>query len=799
MKNLYKLILIFSVISNFSFAQSSNFAYKLKGYVRDSLDGTPLIGATININYGEMGLTTDDKGYFEIQLPSKEVIFLVRYVGYKTYRETVRLRADVTREIKLLKVANDLEEVIVTSKANVNDIKRPILGVNTLSIKTLQKVPTAMGEIDILRGLQMLPGVTSVGEAANGVNIRGGTTDQNLLLIDDMPIFNPTHMFGLFSAFPSEAISSFELYKGTVPARFGGRAASVLDVTLSQPSLDKFKMQGGISPVSNRVKLDVPIIKDKMGVMISGRGAFNDFLLPLVSNKLDGIKAKFGDGAVKLFYRANNRNTFTFSGYYSKDFFQTKLLGTVGSVNATSTQFDYQTINLGLRWFHVLNPKANIQTSILSSDYVPITLLPEFKSDNKVRITSGVKYKQFKSNLNYFSGKHKIEGGISGIYYEIDPGQLDPGTSERVNPFNTPLEHSVETAIHIEDEIEISKKITMSAAVRYSYYMNLGPSNVRVYEAGQGRDELAIRDTISYAKGQVYGTYGGFEPRIGIQYSLSERTSLKVGYNLMRQYVQVVTNTTTPLPTARWKTSDQHIKPQISSMFAGGIFHNFKDNIYELNIEGYYRTTQNIVDYKPGADFLLNAFPETQLLQGINRSYGLEFMLSKKKGEATGWINYTYARSLNQVNEGSFFDQQINFGNWYAANYDRPHSLNATLVINQGKHHDFSFNFTYSTGRPFTIPKGSITFQGFNYPFYDERNNARIPDYHRLDFAWNIYQPSMKEKRWKGHWTFTVYNIYGRKNAYSVFLRTQGASIRPYKLTIFGAPIISLSYNFKFQ
>lgn len=265
----------------------------------------------------------------------------------------------------------------------------------------------------------------------------------------------------------------------------------------------------------------------------------------------------------------------------------------------------------------------------------------------------------------------------------------------------------------------------------------------------------------------------------------------------MRQYVQVVSNTATPLPTSRWKTSDTHIQPQVGSLVSAGYFHQFTGNVYELSLEGYYRFTDNIIDYRPGANFLLQQFPEGELLQGINRSYGVEFMLSKKKGEMTGWLNYTFARSFNQVNEGPAITQQVNFGDWYAANYDRPHTVNASVVINQGKHHDFSFNFTYSTGRPFTTPQGSILFQESVYPFYDVRNNDRLPDYHRLDFAWNIYNPSMKDRRFKGDWTFTVYNLYGRKNAYSIFLETQGRRVQAQKLVIFGVPIVSLSYNFK--
>ena len=267
----------------------------------------------------------------------------------------------------------------------------------------------------------------------------------------------------------------------------------------------------------------------------------------------------------------------------------------------------------------------------------------------------------------------------------------------------------------------------------------------------------------------------------------------------MRQYMQVVTNTTTPLPTSRWKTSDTHIRPQVSSLMAAGVFHNLPGNVYELSVEGYYRMTNNIIDYKPGADFLLDSHPEMQLLQGKNRSYGLEVMFSKKKGELTGWVNYTYSRSQNLVSEGNSFGEQINFGKWYSANYDRPHSFNASVIINQGKHHDFSFNFSYSTGRPFTMPEGFIIYQGTSYPCYGVRNNARLPDYHRLDFAWNIYQPSMKDKRFKGNWTFTVFNLYGKKNAYSVFIRTQGTAVSAYKLVVFGAPIVSLSYNFRFM
>ena len=793
MKKIYLLILFLLSLS--TFAQVN---YRFSGYVRDTVDGKPLVKASLNIDFGKFGGVTDDKGFFDLSLPNGEHAVTIKYVGYRPTRDIIYLRGNIARNYNIRPLENELEEVIVSSKGAESNIQRPLLGVTQLSIKTLRKLPAAVGEVDILRGLQMLPGVTSVGEASNGVNIRGGTTDQNLLLLDDIPIFNPTHMFGLFTAFPSEAASSVEVYKGNTPARFGGRAAAVMDVSLQQPSLDKFKMSGGISFVSNRLTLDAPIIKDKLGIMVSGRASYNDFLLPFVSPKLNDIKANFADLVSKIFWRVNTKNTVTASGYYSKDFFQTKLLGGIGAINATSTQYDYRSKSFSARWFYAINGKLNLQTTIVSADYVPKTLLPELNSENKVQLLSGIKYKQLKSNLNYSINKHSIEAGISGTRYDIDPGQLLPGTSKSVLSITTPKEHALETAIHVEDEIALSSRATISVGARYSQFFALGPGNVQVYAPNEPKDAFSLRDTLAYGNGKIMKSYGGIEPRFGIKYSLSEKTSVKLGYNLMRQYMQVITNTTTPLPTSRWKSSDLNIKPQVSTLLSGGIFHNLAGNIFELSLEGYYRLTNNIIDYKPGADFLLSTNPETQLLQGKNRSYGVEVMFSKKKGETTGWINYTYSRSQNKVSEGTGFGEQVNFGNWYSANYDRPHSFNASVIINQGTHHDFSFNFSYSTGRPYTLPEGFIIYQGRSYPYYGVRNNARLPDYHRLDFAWNIYQPGMKDKRFKSHFTFTIFNVYGKKNAYSVFVRSQGTAVSTYKLVVFGSPIPSLSYNFKF-
>jgi hypothetical protein len=787
-------IIFLMLITSQVFSQQT---YILKGTVLDSTNMEALVGATVTVDYGDQTDFTNVDGNFTFVLPRKEIVIVVRYVGYVPFRKNLTLPVTDLKIILRL-VENTLQEVVVSGIGS-ESVKRPIMGVSTLSMKTIEKLPSALGEVDLLKGLQMLPGVSSVGEASNGVNVRGGTTDQNLFLLEDAPIFNPTHMFGLFSAFPSDAISKFDLYKGNVPARYGGRAAAVLDVKFANPSLNKFKMQGGVSLVSNKLMAEIPLIKNKMALMISGRGSFNDFLFPIISDQLKDLKAKFADGAAKLFYQVNAKNTLTLSSYYSYDFFQTEMLGSIGNINASASQFQYETTNFSGKWFYNISPKANIQTTLVSSFYQPNTLLPEVNSENVVKIEQSIDYKQLKSNLNLYKGKQNFELGVDAIRYSINPGNINPGTSESVLPIATPIENGYEFGASIEDVVELNSKTTVSLGLRYSQFLSLGASSVNVYQQGEPRDQSSVIETLTYGKGEIAQTYGGFEPRFGLSYLLNEKSSIKAGYNLARQYLQIVSNTTTPIPTSRWKLSDLNIEPQVSQLASLGYFRNSTGSIFEFSLEGYYRQTKNIIDYKPGADFLLNANPETEVLQGNNKSYGAEIMFSKKKGEVTGWINYTYARSLNQVDEGPLVSQRVNYGQQYAANYDRPHTLNATMVITQGEHHDFSFNFTYSTGRPFTSPQGYIKYANQVLPFYFFRNDTRLPDYHRLDFAWNIYNPQLRNKKFKGNFAFSVYNLYGRKNAYSVFFRSEDNLLKAYKLTIFGAPIISLAYKFTFN
>ncbi|MFN4146841.1 MAG: TonB-dependent receptor [Runella sp.] len=776
---------------------------KIEGVINDSLTNEPLVGVSVSTTANKKiyGQLTDNQGHFALYLPKGKHNIAIRYVGYVSKWIFVNEKTpDLKVSLRLNRIENELEQVVITTKGYDETVRKPLLGVNQINISTLAKMPAAFGEVDFLRGIQMLPGVSSVGEASNGVNIRGGTTDQNLILLDDTPIFNPTHMFGLFSVVPPDALNTLELYKGNVPARYGGRAAAVIDIALKNPDLHRFKVSGGLSLISEKLTVNVPIVKEKMGFYVSARGAFHDFLLPFVSERFDSVRTRFHEVVGKFFWRVNDHNTLTIMGYTSNDYFQTNLLANLPNVVGETTFFDHQTHNAALKWVSLLRKDLDLQVSLTTANYDPTIGTIETATRNRVRLESGVYQHQARSSLNYQSERQKVEVGASFTKFLIKPGRLNPGNSPSVNEIKVASELAQQLDLFADDEISLTPQLAGTVGLRYSYFMALGPSTVRSYRPDEPRDDFSVIGETIYDRNKITKAYRGFEPRLGLRYAPSENVSLKFGYNLMRQYLQIVSNTTTPIPTSRWKTSDVHIKPQVSHLITGGFYQSFQKNIYEITVEAYYRHSENIIDYKPGADFLLQPFPETQLVQGQSKAYGLELMAAKKKGNFTGWVNYTYARTFNRTYAEVNFAEQVNNGQWYRANFDRPHTFNASIDLVADKHNSFSFNFVYSSGRPYTQPVGFIQYLNNFYPYFDERNNERIPAYHRLDLSWNIKNPSLKtDRRWKGNWAFTVYNLYARKNAYSVFFKTEQGAARAYKLQIFGAPIISLAYHFVFE
>lgn len=758
----------------------------------------PLPGAAISIGNLKKAILTDINGDFSVRVPKGEYPLDVTYVSYRPYRQKITVNENLSLIIELQSLDNELEEVTISGASNAGT-KNLAIGLNTLSIKGIKKMPAIMGEIDILRSLQTLPGVSSMGEGANGVNVRGGNVDQNLIYIDDTPIFNPTHMFGLFSVFPADAIRGIELYKGGIPARYGGRTASVMNVNMAEPNLETFKINGGIGPISNRVTAEIPIIKDKLGFLTSARISYNDFWLKLFGNpSISGTKANFVDFANKIYYKPNSKTVISVSNYISNDNYGVDSLFSIENVIARKTNFRYGHRNFSAKASYFFSTKFSVNLVGVYSDFLANTFSKD--SANPFELKSSVRYRSAKVNFDYSPNqKNKINFGVSGIRYKINPGELNKDIISSISPVLIPLETSYELAAYVSDEIEFSKRWGAELGLRYVSFINMGPGNVTEYLATEPKSISSIRSVVNIPGNKAESNYGGLEPRLAIKYSFGEDDALKIGYNRSQQFIQLVSNNTTPLPTARWKTSDRHIPAQVSDFITLGYFKNFRKSIYEFSAEIYGRKTANILDYVSGANLQLNPNLETQLLVGKSRAYGLELMMTKKKGETTGWLAYTYARAMQQV-LGSFPEiQQLNDGKWFSTDYDKPHTVNAVINTQVAKRHTFSWNFAYSTGRPFNAPVGIYQVGIRKYPIYTERNNDRISDYHRLDFSWTIENPSMKDHRYQGSWNFTVYNLYGRKNAYSYFFKTAAYGLVLNKLSVFASPFLSLSYNFKIK
>lgn len=798
-KSILSLTFVLLFLTAYPLAAQDFVVPAFKGKVIDSNTGMPIDGASVVIDFKKSGTLTNKEGEFQVFIPNGEYVFKISHVGYKPYRGRVSIAGkDKEMTISMEDITKQLEEVIVSSVSTRKDIQTPSLGVSILSIKGIKRLPTMMGEVDIMRSLQTLPGVSSVGEGANGLNIRGGNVDQNLIFIDNTPIFNPTHMFGLFSVFASDAIRELELYKGGVPARFGGRTASVLDIKMTEPNLEKFKMQGGIGLVSNRVMAEIPVIKEKLSVLVAGRASFNDFLFKwFAPDNIKSTRANFFDLATKVFYRPDKKNTFSFSSYFSRDYYRVDSLFSLENVIAKQTSFDYGHTNFALSWNHYFNTKTSLDVVGVVSDYKSKT--SSVDTVNAIDLNNKVSYKNLKASIDYQPNEaHKINVGLSAVRYDISPGRLNEGVVSRIATVLLPDEQSWELAVHADDEFKVNKDFTIQYGLRYAQFLSIGPTAIRKYAEGQPPSDASVIGVENVAKGSVVKSYGGLEPRLTMKYSLSESSSLKFGYNRMQQFLQLLSNNTTPLPTARWTTANEYIKPQISDFLSLGYFKTYNENVWETSLEAYYRESKNILDYVSGSNLQLNPNIETQIIEGKGRAYGIELMLAKKKGELTGWVSYTFARSLQQT-IGDFPQlQQINNGNWFPSNYDKPHNLNMVMNIQPSKHHSFSLTFAYNTGRPFSSPSGLYEVAGKKYPVYTSRNNDRISDYHRLDFSWTIYNPSMKDKRWEGSWVFTIYNLYGRQNAYSVFFKPYYQGVRPYELSVFASPFVSLTYNFKF-
>lgn len=760
----------------------------LTGYVRNSQTGEPVIGASVYIESPSIGASTDALGLFSLTIPRGKHTLKVKSIGMRdTYRRIV-LYGDGKLDIEMQESVMALKEVSITAGKDAN-VAGTQMGQVKLNIKTMKQVPTAFGETDLLRTVLTLPGVKAVSESSVGLNVRGGSTDQNLILFNDAVVYNPSHLFGFFSAFNPDVIKEVELYKSTIPSKYGGRLSSVLEINSRDGNKKKFVGSGGIGLLTGRFAVEGPIIKEKSSFILGGRTTYSNWLFRrLDNNSFNKSTASFYDINLQVNHEINEKNSISLTGYLSKD--QFKLFG--------DTAYSYQNHLASIKWKHTFNSKlygvfvgaySHYQYSV-GSERVPI---------NAFDLKFDISQTQGKADFTYFLHRqHTLDFGITSTHYKLHPGTLKPtGGESLLIPDVMEAEQAVESAIYIEDRFDVSPRLSLAGGIRFSMFNYLGPKTITTYTEGLPIEKAYASGSETYKAGQNIKTYQGPEFRVSGRYFLNNSTSLKVSYNTTRQYIHLLTNTMVMSPTDIWKLSDPYIKPQVGSQWALGLYRNMRGNKLEISIEAYYKNIQHFLDYKGGDSLILNHRIETAVISTTGKAYGVELMLKKLTGKLNGWVSYTYARSLLKADDPTASDVP-NKGEYYPSNYDKPHDF--TLVSNYKFSHRFSlsFNMTYSSGRPYTPPIGKYVLEGVPRIYYADRNQFRIPDYFRVDFSMNVEGNHKIKKLAHSSWTFAVFNLLGRKNPSSVYFRTQNGVVNGYMLSIFGQPIPTITYNFRF-
>ncbi|OIN57545.1 TonB-dependent receptor [Arsenicibacter rosenii] len=758
------------------------------GYIRNQASGEPIVGAAVYIDNPRIGTSTDQFGYYSFTLPRGRHALKLRSVGMKDTQRQIILYGDGSLDVNMEDDVIPLKEVVIAAEKDVN-VSGLQMGQERVDIRTMKQVPTALGETDLLRVVMTLPGVKSVGESSTGLNVRGGATDQNLILYNDATIYNSSHLFGFFSAFNPDVIKSVELYKSGIPSRYGGRLSSVLEVMTRDGNKKKFGGSGGLGLLTGRLTLEGPILKDKTSFIIGGRSSYSSWLLKQVPvSTFRNSRANFYDVNVHITHDYNNKNTIYLTGYLSQDYFRLN----------SDTAYNYRNQNLTLKWKHLFNNKLYSVFTGGVSQY-KYNVSADRNPVNAYDLDFGINQTMAKADFNYFPNpKHTVDFGISSTYYKLQPGTYLPrGTESLVASDRVPAEQGIESAVYVGDRYDINQRLSLSFGLRYSLYSYLGPKDVFAYAPGLPVTTNNIVDTVSYAANKPIQTYHGPEYRFSARYVLSENASVKASFNRMRQYIQMLSNTTVIAPTDIWKLSDSHIRPQVGDQYSLGIYKNLKANTVELSVEGYYKTMQNLIDYRSGAVLILNHHIETDVVNAEGKAYGIELMAKKLTGKLNGWISYTYARTFLRTT-GTQVGEVINQGKYYPSNYDKPHDVTMIGNYRFSRRFSVSINMTYSTGRPITLPLAKYTLGEAQRLLYSERNQYRIPDYFRTDFAMNIEGNHKVKKLAHSSWTISVYNLTGRRNAYSIYFKSENGGIRGYKLSIFGQPIPSLTYNFKF-
>jgi len=760
----------------------------LAGYTRDAKTGEPIGGAYIAVDHSKVAVTSDQYGYYSVSLPRGRHILNIQSIGMSDTRRLLVVYGDGKLNIDLQTRVMTLKKVIVSAE-KVSNVKKTEMGVEKLDIKTIKQVPVVFGEADVLRVVTTLPGVKTVGEASTGLNVRGGSADQNLILFNDATIYNASHFFGLFSAFNPEVVKNVELYKSSIPAKYGGRLSSVLDITSREGNKKDFTGSAGIGLLTSRLNIEGPIVKDKTSFILGGRTTYADWLLNDLPDQYKNSRASFYDVNLNISHEINKKNNLYLTGYLSQDHFNLN----------NDTIYGYGNRSVSLKWKHIYGNKLN---SIISSGYdrycysISSTANPVNAYDLKFDINQAY----FKTDFNYYlNTDHTLNFGLNTLHYQLHPGSYEPvGGKSLVVPDVLATEQALESAVYLSDHFRLSNALSVEGGVRYSLYNYLGPSTVHNYAPGVPLSPQTLVDSTTYGKNAVIKTYGGPEFRLSARYILTENLSFKAGYNSQRQYIHALSNTTSMAPTDIWKLSDPNIRPQHGDQVSLGVYRNFKDNTIETSLEVYYKRIQDYLDYKSGAELIMNHHIETDVLETRGKAYGVELLIKKQTGKFNGWLSYTYSRILLKQDDPRA-GELVNGGHYYPANYDKPND--ATLVGNYRFNHRFSIsmNATYSTGRPITLPIGLFMYSGSLRTLYSDRNAYRIPDYFRADLSMNIDGNHKVHQKFHNSWTIGVYNLTGRKNPYSVYYVSENGRVNGYKLSIFGSAIPFVNYNIRFN
>lgn len=769
--------------------------FTLSGTISDSKSNETLIGVNLFIPELKTGVTTNEYGFYSITIPKGNYNIRISYMGYQTLEELIQLSQNTKTNFKLLTNENTLKEVIITDTKTKTDIRKPEMSVNKLSISAIKRMPVVLGEVDVLKSILLLPGVTNAGEGASGFNVRGGGADQNLILLDEATIFNSSHVFGFFSVFNPDAIKDLKLYKGGIPARFGGRASSVLDIYQKDGSSKEFHANGGIGLISSRLLIEGPLVKDRGSFLIGGRSSYAHLFMKLSKDQKNNA-AYFYDLNTKMSYKLNPNNNLYLSGYFGRDVFS--LANSFTNIYGNST--------LNLRWNHLFSDKLFSNLSLIYSDYYYGLDLDfvGFQWDSGIK-NYNIKY-DFK---NYISDRFKLNYGLNAIYYDFNPGTIKPSsTTSGINYSQLDKKYAFEPALYINADQELTAKFSVSYGLRYSLFYRLGQSILNVYANNnpvtfntnmQIYEKATPIGTQTFQKNEVLKSYNYWEPRFSLAYQFNEKQSVKASYNRMVQYLQLISNTSSPTPLDVWTPSDTFIKPQIADQVALGYFKNFANENYSLEVETFYKKVQNRIDYIDGADLIANNALEQVILNGQMRSFGLEVMLKKNEGRLNGWASYTLSKSQQQTPGRTALESGINNGQWYNSAYDKTHNLAITSSFLYNDKWTFGTNFSLQTGQPVTYPNGQYQYLGITIPSYGLRNKNRLPAYHHLDISATLTPRKNNNRNWKNEWVFSIYNLYNRKNAAAINFRqnSETRANEAVKTSIFGM-VPAVSYNFKF-